>query len=272
MPYTKITLIFRQSAFNVESSEPTRESGWSESVYRTAMTESDAKAYAQQLANRRAGCLGKTSAIVGFRTQNVEPFSRAIVGPLSNSGTANTDVDIAQMAGYVYLPTADNPKGTRRLTLRGIPDAWVANGVIRTAVVDIKNRLQAYVQFLHGSLFPSYSATTQYGVFNIDANGTYHLSINCPFANADIVDVLRTTDLTGRRRSFRARINGVPADARTGILANWPWGATNGGSIRLHSLSWPVLNTALWNADLIKTSTRKAGRPFFLSHGAVRRH
>lgn len=268
MPYTKITLIFSQQSADIESPRPTRSSGWSESCYTAQLPLLQATTFAGTLASKRAGILGKAGQIIGYRIQDVLPAGRAFVGALIRPGTANSNSDIAQMSIFADIPANGSP-ATRRVTLRGIPDDWVRNGQL-ILDVDKRNRIDTYVKALNATYFFTKRNATQYGIFNITAPGVYKLTVNAPWDNGAIVQV-KNALTEDRRRRGGSFVVSAKVDATKATLDGWPHGATVGGTMRVPGVIAVTMNTAEFDSNWMQATTRKAGRVFFQSHGAVRR-
>lgn len=269
MPYMKCTFLFHQVNSPTRATTIPRTGGWSESLY---LPDGDLVTTIRRcitLGSLRVEMLGKDAGIVGLRIQAVDPVGRATTRLLNLPGKRTANSDMPQISIFANIPAATGGY-SRRLTLRGFPDARVVDGEMELTPA-MAAAIQSYLYGINTFAFPvKVRPATNYPLFTISAAGVYNSVVDVPWVVNDIVYVAQALTSQGRRKSGRFRVT-VRTDSRTGTLAGWIGGDARGGSFRVQAMAFAAMNSTVVDPTQFKSTTRKVGRPFALFVGAVRR-
>ena len=269
MPYMKCTFLFQQVNNPTRATTVPRTGGWSETLY---LPDGDLTTTIRRctvLGTLRVQILGLVAGIIGLRIQAVDPVGRATTRQLNLPGKRTNDSDMPQISIFANIPSATGGY-SRRLTLRGFPDARVVNGEMELTP-GMAASIYAYLVAINTFAFPvKVRPATNYALFTISAGGVYNSVVNVPWVANDIVFVTGALTTQGRRKSGRFRVQAV-TDARTGTLQNWNFGEARGGMFRVQATGFAAMNSTVVDPTQFKSTTRKVGRPFALQVGAVRR-
>jgi len=244
-----------------------KSAGWSEVWYADASNSTAAATAFIPVLEKRAGCLGRSTSIIGYRVQ--EFGKRAFVVNRAFPPGLDVGQDIPQMAleCKVYGTGVENVKFFQ---LRGVPDSLVVNGAY-TPSQQFQFNLIAYGIALQASqiAFQCIDQTKpQVKILSITQDGNFVLAPGLTYDEGNTLSLLRTKNQIGQNVSGNYRIEQKTSNT-VGKLQAWSKGPVlNNGKARVREYVYPiVVGNSLTG---IQISTRKVGRSFFQYRGRVR--
>lgn len=262
MAVLKYTWLF-QLFTNVASPDATihRIGGWSETWYDENLNVllGSANLWAQ----KRALLLPQGAAIVGLRTQQVDPVGGAQTFAMNYPGINANSADIPQMA-LQCKAIGVGVRNVRTFTLRGIPDGQVTQGEYKP-VPPFDTNLANFFKMLKQSAWNFRGrdlAQVAHPILTIDPTGIVAFSEPHGLAVGDYVRVLRTVLANGRQFGGRFYVDAVPSPLKI-TITGWSQGATTGGKGRKDAIVHPNVESATFDRII----TRRVGRPFIQYRG-----
>lgn len=256
--FLKCTMLIQVATVKPDGT-PGRIGGFSESVYNDTLGTEGINQFLK-LCEKRAAMLPKFAAVVGQRYQVVNPKGASSTGSARYAGRFDEDADMPQMALYARIGSS-GVTNLRPLYLRGMPDEMVKRGEYSptpgfvTAVANYFNEITGfYFKGRDLTLSPAKIST-------IAEDGTFVLNTPLTFDVNSVVQISRTNLPFGGQQGAIAYVQ-TKTDSTHGKLyaANWPYGITKGGSMRIFAEQFFVMqgNTAKIKGSVVK----KVGRPF----------
>lgn len=256
--FLKCTALFTVGTTRPDGT-PGRIGGWSESFYNNLLGQSGIREF-EKLCQARAGLLPRHGAIVGQRYQIVNEKGGSSTGAARFSGRVSEEPDMPQMALLLRIGTGSG-ENIRPVYLRGMPDSMIFSGEY-APTAGFTTALNTYLSELNGWYFKGRDLTLpSAGISTIAEDGTFVLTGALAFDVNSIVQIRRTNLPFGRQAGAIAYVQ-TKTDSTHGKLyqANWPYGITKGGTIRIFHDQFFALSSA--TARIRGSVVKKVGRPF----------
>lgn len=242
--------------------------GWSESVYMSGVpTDSALQTAFLNLATVRAAMLQASSSIVGARFDQISPNGPTVVLGLALTGGLSAVPDFPRLS--LNRSYADASRLYRRLwQFRGMPDSYFVQGAW-SPPNSFTRILSAFEQQLFNGNFLIQGINKSInlvGVSSIDAAGNVSVYNGVTVSSGTNIQLLRVKDAKGKTVSGSFFVESF-IDAYQFKIRGWTRGACTGGQVRVLSYLYPPFNLVNNNNANSRMSTRKTGRPFFLSRG-----
>jgi hypothetical protein len=244
--------------------------GWTESWFFNSDTLSDAvtacfgpRADHDPMCIARARLLGHQATILGVRFYQSGGGKGVFISRTIPGGVHDTDQPQQAILCRTNNPAQDR---ARKFTLRGIPDVETVNGEFSPDAA-YANAVETYFDSLFDFLFLCKTLNNQTGVFSVDASGIVTLKANTPFALNDLVYLFNAVDSQGKRQHWTNFVTIIGPGPNQFTIKGWPWGACTGGTVGKPTNSY---NNAWATGNLptvVRSVTRKIGRPFELYRG-----
>lgn len=256
---TKMTMVFQNTTNISNTANPRRRTGgWTEVFY-------EANPLSEAIMNTfftaceyRAALLPNSASIVGQRFQTIDPIGPGQSTSRFYPGSSGLLTDAPQLALQITI-RGDGVRNVVRRKIKCIPDARVVEGEYSpsdnfTIALDnyFKRGLAGYdIRGRDLSLPES-------PVYKIGADGAYTTETDNAFAAGQFIYVLRTKTTSGRLRGGRFRLLSV-ATSKTGVIQDWPHGATTGGKMRAAAIIYANISAPNIAVDQIVIA--KIGAP-----------
>lgn len=242
--------------------------GWSESWYFDGSTSSGFDTAMSTLLTARANLLASNGLALGYRVAQTNPPGTAHTGIMNVASTSIAVQDLPQVSIFVRVYAVGNQK--RLLMLRGIPDSQVVNAQYAPsgAYAGLLANYQSLVQTLGCRLRVHDTTEPVLAVLTVDTNGLTTFAGAHGLAVGNYVKFFRSkaSNLATVKKTYQ--VLAVPSST-TAVLNGWPAGITllNGRAYQL------VYKTAVIAGigNVIRATTRKAGRPFGQPRGRLPR-
>lgn len=253
----KCIMLFNSSTNQSGFVSRTRTGGFSEAFYIDSPYGQGTRDVFHRLCQARALLLPTGINIVGQEYMTVDPVGPSATQARLFPGSSGEACDVPQMS-VQCRGFSDITRNISKLTVKGIPDAWVVQGELNIPPT-VKGSFTRFFNVLAlGWRFKGRNLdATTIPVMQISALGEVQLEEPNIWNVGDFVRVLRTKNALGVRGGGRYRVSGTTPPNGL-VLQYWNKGVTTGGTIRLDQTLYPLYA----GAEIVQAVTRKVGRPF----------
>ncbi len=253
----KLSFVFQNISGVAGGAAQQRTGSWSESVYSGDPLNSVINSF-RRFASARAGLLPFSAAIVGFRSQQVNPVGGVQTQAVSYPGTLFA-TDVPQMA-LLFSVRANGVSNVRRMKIACIPDSVIVLGEYAPpAGSQFPPALAAYFRELQGWQMAGRDLTSvAKQLKTISSAGAYTTGEDFVAPVNSQVKVLSAINANGDKVSGRFEV-GDGAALRAGTLRKWPFGDCTNGKIVNYVPIFPIMTTT--PAPTVLAAQRKIGRP-----------
>lgn len=256
---TKCTFVFNGSARG-----GTAPFGFSETWYHAANDVNVCFMAMQNVASKRAECLGRVCTLAYFRIQldggRAVSFEVPWPAPFAaDTGNVPADSELCKVFDVAQ-------RRSKNFFVHFLPDDKVIDGgLVANHVVKI-NAFMTALQ-ANGFMWRASKRTPEIEIQGIDANGLVTTIGAHGFVVNNQVQLLRVRDVNNR--AYRGRYAVVaPLTATTFTLAHWPGAVVlRTGKVRLIDFEFLTISPLPSWRRAVRAGTRKVGRPFGLLRG-----